>query len=377
MSEIISVKEFSDLTESLYKGLQQKVPWKSFLEALQSKMDANNVSFIIRQPTEEFDGLIINTAEAPSDVVTSYNKVFYALDPFVDLPSKTVVSLDEFLPENQRKNSEYFQQFLEPIDVNHILATDIETHDGAKYSLRISRGNHSESFTRRDKDFIELLLPHLSHAIEINHQFNRVETERNLYAGAVDQLAVGTILLDEEGKVLQANHVAQDLLNENDGLKVSSQLLQVGTSRDTRKLRELVKQTLTAQLQNKPSVVEALRIQRPSGRSDLGIVVRSVPPSSDWGDGKHTPSVVIFVSDPDRQSQAPQEVVKALFDLTPAEAQLAMLLANGLTLDETSEALCISRNTARAHLRSIFSKTGVTRQTMLVRLILKSVATLG
>ncbi|MFK0573079.1 helix-turn-helix transcriptional regulator [Endozoicomonas sp.] len=50
---------------------------------------------------------------------------------------------------------------------------------------------------------------------------------------------------------------------------------------------------------------------------------------------------------------------------------------NGLTLDEASETLFISRNTARVHLRSIFSKTGVTRQTMLVRLILKSVAPLG
>ncbi|MCY1183803.1 hypothetical protein D3C76_1770240 [compost metagenome] len=54
-----------------------------------------------------------------------------------------------------------------------------------------------------------------------------------------------------------------------------------------------------------------------------------------------------------------------------------MLLANGLTLDEASEELGISRNTSRAHLRSTFSKTGVTRQTMLVRLILRSVATLG
>ncbi|MNG23881.1 hypothetical protein D3C84_1085400 [compost metagenome] len=56
---------------------------------------------------------------------------------------------------------------------------------------------------------------------------------------------------------------------------------------------------------------------------------------------------------------------------------MTLLLANGLTLDEASEELGISRNTARAHLRSTFSKTGVTRQTMLVRLILRSVATLG
>jgi DNA-binding CsgD family transcriptional regulator len=54
-----------------------------------------------------------------------------------------------------------------------------------------------------------------------------------------------------------------------------------------------------------------------------------------------------------------------------------MLLANGLTLDQASAELGVSRNTARTHLRSLFSKTGVSRQTMLVRLILKSVANLA
>ena len=42
-----------------------------------------------------------------------------------------------------------------------------------------------------------------------------------------------------------------------------------------------------------------------------------------------------------------------------------------------AEALNIRRNTARAHLRSIFSKTGVRRQTELVRIFLNSVVLLG
>jgi DNA-binding CsgD family transcriptional regulator len=39
--------------------------------------------------------------------------------------------------------------------------------------------------------------------------------------------------------------------------------------------------------------------------------------------------------------------------------------------------LGISKNTARAHLRAIFSKTGVTRQATLVRILLGSVVPLG
>jgi DNA-binding CsgD family transcriptional regulator len=66
-----------------------------------------------------------------------------------------------------------------------------------------------------------------------------------------------------------------------------------------------------------------------------------------------------------------------LFELTPAEAKLAMLLARGLSLAEVAAAQTISPHTARAQLKSIFAKTRVSRQAELVRLILKSVASLG
>jgi len=55
----------------------------------------------------------------------------------------------------------------------------------------------------------------------------------------------------------------------------------------------------------------------------------------------------------------------------------ALLLTNGLTLEEAAEESGISKNTARTHLRAIFSKTGVTRQATLVRILLGSVVPLG
>jgi DNA-binding CsgD family transcriptional regulator len=87
--------------------------------------------------------------------------------------------------------------------------------------------------------------------------------------------------------------------------------------------------------------------------------------------------VAIFLRNPESKEQGSLDIVRRLFDLTHAEASLALLLANGMTLDEAAEQLNIRRNTARAHLRSIFSKMGVTRQTELVRLVLNSVAQLG
>jgi DNA-binding CsgD family transcriptional regulator len=59
----------------------------------------------------------------------------------------------------------------------------------------------------------------------------------------------------------------------------------------------------------------------------------------------------------------------AWFGLTPTEARLAGLLARGKDLQNAGEQLRISLGTARTHLKSIFLKTGASRQSELVRLL--------
>jgi DNA-binding CsgD family transcriptional regulator/PAS domain-containing protein len=376
MTQKLSLDRLSMMLGYLYQGPLEPTPWRSFLTELCQCLDSKYVTFILRPPSNQSEGLMINTNGSSAEVMASYNQYYFNLDPLVDLPSGQVVTLAEFTSSQDWLSSEFYKNFLEPVGVFHILGADIKTNDRARCRIRICRGVDSPGFVEEDKTFLAYFVPHLERSVAQHMQINRIETERNLYAGTVDQFAVGTIILDEDGKILQANRVAEHLLNAMDGLRLDGDRLQVGTARDGQKFHNLVKQALQSQESAQGSVVKAMRIQRPSGRADLGIIVRSVH-LSEWNEGKLCPSVVIFVSDPEQQSHAPQEIVKALFDLTSAQAQLAMLLANGLTLDEASEELGISRNTARAHLRSTFSKTGVTRQTMLVRLILRSVASLG
>ena len=94
-------------------------------------------------------------------------------------------------------------------------------------------------------------------------------------------------------------------------------------------------------------------------------------------DGSRNPSVAVFISDPTHLRKTPVGVLMELFNFTPAEANLALQLARGLTLIEACEKLNISRNTGKSHLSSVFSKTGVARQTQLLQLILGSVASMG
>jgi len=63
------------------------------------------------------------------------------------------------------------------------------------------------------------------------------------------------------------------------------------------------------------------------------------------------------------------ELLRCHFDLTPAEARLALHLVAGETLRAAAAKLNISYETVRTSLKNIFRKTGTCRQAELVILI--------
>jgi len=380
--------EYDRLIGLIYQGALEQQPWQSALPALREALDAQVVSLVLRPPSDHDQGVILNSlrpdrGEAasaladPSDwEVSAYREQFFSLDPFVNLPLDSVVALEDILPDKELMRSDYYLHYLQPIDLFRILGVDTAEPDGMLARLRFSRRRSEARFTRRDRKLLELITPHLRQAIRIYAKLNRMTSERDVYAGAVSQLSVATIILDEQGRVLNTNAVARALLEQGDALSLRGERLHIEGRDINKELQQALANIIMAQQSGKASVVRALRVPRPAGGSDLGLVIRPVP-TTQWSEGQSSPCAAVFISDPDLQQPASQQILGDLFELTPAEANLAILLARGLSLAEVSNAQNISQHTARAQLKSIFAKTGVSRQAELVRLVLKSVASLG
>jgi len=67
--------------------------------------------------------------------------------------------------------------------------------------------------------------------------------------------------------------------------------------------------------------------------------------------------------------------LQEIFELTPAQAQLAALLYDGASVKQAAERLGITEGSARQYLRRIFVRTGTNRQIDLVRRIARAMAT--
>jgi DNA-binding NarL/FixJ family response regulator len=82
--------------------------------------------------------------------------------------------------------------------------------------------------------------------------------------------------------------------------------------------------------------------------------------------------LAVFVSCAQSRSLPELETLRLIFALTPTEARVALLLAQGQRTDEVAFALGVSASTVAFHLRNLFSKTAVTRQADLVALVLSA-----
>jgi DNA-binding CsgD family transcriptional regulator len=73
----------------------------------------------------------------------------------------------------------------------------------------------------------------------------------------------------------------------------------------------------------------------------------------------------------------PIDLLRCHFDLTPAEARLALHLVAGETLRSAAVKLSIAYETVRTQLKNIFNKTGTHRQAELVLVIVTALPACG
>ena len=381
---------YDRLVDLLYEGALAAQPWQKTLPALRESLDAQVVSLVLRPPSDVDSGVILNCVRPAPGIETegtsladpsdwearAYREEFFALDPFVNLPQDKIIALEDILSDEDLVASDYYQHYLKPTGLFRILGVDTLEPGGMLARLRVSRGESEPRFSQGERELLARITPHLRRALQVYATLNRTTSERDVYAGAVDQLSVATLILDEAGRLLNHNALAGAILDHRDGLILKDQHLQlIGRDLNTA-LQQALTDIIRAQQEGATAVVRALRVPRSGERADLGLVIRPVPPS-ERGQGQAIPSVAIFVSDPDLKETSSQQILGELFGLTPAEANLAILLTHGLSLAEASDTQHISLHTARAQLKSVFAKTGASRQAELVRLVLKSVASLA
>lgn len=190
-----------------------------------------------------------------------------------------------------------------------------------------------------------------------------------LIGQVLDLLAFGVVLVGEQGRVVFANRAARALHEAGVGLVIDS-TLRTHAPEAREALRTLLAQVTDSGPDGEDGI-GSLPVRRAPDQRDLLLVACALD-----GTDAEGARAVVFVTDPERRPNVPDDVLSNLFGLTPSEAQVARLLAHGYRGEKIAEALGVSATTVAFHKRNLFQKTDTNRQADLISLILVGLVTL-
>jgi DNA-binding CsgD family transcriptional regulator len=197
---------------------------------------------------------------------------------------------------------------------------------------------------------------------------------RILEAGfdALSLLHIGLVLCST-GKVVGVNPVAEGILASRDGLEMTPdgilRTTQEGKQPLTQTMRRVVGHIRAGRFASHDTV---LAVERGGRRRPLTVIIRaSHVAGKDAGGSKGT--VLIMILDSALPVRTIESELRQLYGFSSTEARLANLLMEGKALETCCQELDIQRSTGCTHLRRLFKKTRVHRQSELVGLLLKSI----
>lgn len=193
-------------------------------------------------------------------------------------------------------------------------------------------------------------------------------TTEPLLAAAFDLLRMSVILTDGAAQLIYVNCHARCLLREGRLLRICSGKLSAANPKSALQIRQAIRRcTLNGPPPDLPLGISValLRTAEPS-------IAAWVVPMQQRSEGGDLRRAAIFIRN--TTDLFSEDMFASLHGATLAELRVLRQLLNGMSVYEVSAALNLSRNTVRTHLKSLFAKTGTTRQSELLRLAALSIA---
>jgi DNA-binding CsgD family transcriptional regulator len=210
-------------------------------------------------------------------------------------------------------------------------------------------------------------MPHLQRAVRVSQQVDASNVVLAAYSDILEQSATGVLLLDRSGRVSFANRAARAMAQTGDGFRLRGERIEAVNGPFEAPLQRLV----AAAAGRMDGVVAArggvMRLPRKSGKADYAIAAAPLADAT-WSE---TGTVAfVLITDPDASSPHAAAAIRQLFGLSAAEVRVAERLMLGETPEQAAASLSIRTSTARWHLASLYRKTGTSRQSQLVRLLI-------
>jgi len=281
------------------------------------------------------------------------------------VPLDTALPRSAFISDRDFARSDFYDEFVRPMQGFHSVGAVLRGPDQLTASINICRPERADAYDLPDATALQLILPHVTMALEIQARMKAATCRNHSLEQLVDCFSIAALTCDSSGRPCFMNARAQALLAAADGLSLSPAGLAAATLNQTRELRTAIARLAAGADSGGPAAIR-LKLPRPSQRPALRVTLSPVWRLDSEGTRASGMGVAMLVTEPDAPPPIDKEALADNFHLTQREADVACLLACGADLNAIAAALDLGLGTVRFHLKNAFQKTGTCSQSALV-----------
>ena len=369
-------KALDELVAQIYQATTEPGVWTAVLETIGRKLNATLTAIHVRSGTGDTEpvGTLAAWGDRGPAGLRDYQSKYarenvwmeqgaHLLEPGAILTGEQMCSDEIFL------RSPFYLNFLHPLDIRYSIRAVLTSDPEPLTVLAAGRPHRGRPFGQAERRVLAAIAPHVVQAVRIHVRLESIQAGQRAASGALERLPLAVIFLDKKCRVVEMNSAARRILDCADGLKLERGVLAALDTRAEVQLQQLIFGAAAVDSGRFSQHGGSLSLPRAGGRRPLSAMVAPTGVTGIFP-ASRSASVVVLIEAPDRGEAAPLDAFARDHRLSPAEAGLAARLVGGLSLSQAADALGITQNTARTHLKRVFSKTGAQRQADLVRRVL-------
>ena len=283
------------------------------------------------------------------------------------LPDSRIVSVADLFTEQELKTSRMYNDALVRFDGQNGLNVRLDGPGGSQIVWGIANPVHGSAWSSSQIDMVARILPHLRQYVRVRSALVDAGALGRSLTELLGTAGTGVIQLDRSARIVEANDAARALLRRTDALSDRDGVLRAATPGDNDRLQALLARALPPFGEQGAS--GSMMARRSSLLPRLALHVTPVANGETGHRSRHVAALVLIV-DPVERARIDPGLVEAVLGLSPAEAEIAVLLAEGRTTRQIAAATGRGYSTVRTHLKHIFAKLAVSRQFEVAQLVL-------
>jgi DNA-binding CsgD family transcriptional regulator len=352
--------DFESLVDDIYEAAADPDCWPKIMHDMGRIADAAGGAIIARRADSWLGWRCSGALERGADAFFGGGGLARSQVParLLAFNRAGFVADQEGFTEQEFCEDPVIKEWCGPIGIHHCTATAIPMPNGDLIVFQVKRRKGDPPFGRTELAQLDALRPHLARAGMLAARW-RLERLRSA-TEALAVLGVPAAILDIEGRVLAANGLIEELTSHHVWMpKDRIALVEPAADKLLRRAIADLGNPVAATVRSFPS----------KGHKDRPVVVHLIPVTGDARDLFGGGLGVLAITPLTKPGAPDVALVQSLFDLTAAEARVAGGLVEGLTLDQIAERHKVRINTVRTQVKSIFAKTGSSRQSQLAALL--------